>query len=73
MHGRALALTLVFVLALALALASCTTVHLVKPGATVEDFQRDSRECQGEAQVLGPISIESRYRDCLLARGYRPH
>ncbi len=70
MHGRALTLTLVFVLALAL--ASCTTVHLVKPGATVEDFQRDSHECQAEAQVLGPISIESRYRDCLLARGYRP-
>ena len=57
---------------LALALSACTTTHLSRSGATTSDFERDDAECKAQSRVL-LISIESRYRDCMLARGYKMH
>ncbi|PYN30743.1 MAG: hypothetical protein DME01_25965 [Candidatus Rokuibacteriota bacterium] len=58
----------------ALGVAGCTEMRWAKPGATVEDFNRDSHECGQEAQrgvfVAAPVNTRV-YRSCMFARGYR--
>lgn len=66
-------------------LAACgTTKHWTKPGATAEDFNRDSYACAKETSrdtfrwrapivggpKYGPEVDKDMYRACLRARGY---
>ena len=60
----------------AIAGAGCAEKHWSKPGATVEDFNRDNHACALEAQ-RGVYSYQSTpvnkrpYRNCMRARGYQ--
>ena len=58
----------------AIAFAGCAEKRWTKPGATVEDFNRDSHACGQEAQrgafVGAPVNTRV-YRSCMFARGYR--
>jgi len=69
---RALALALLAVLGV----AACSENHWTKPGATVEDFNRDNYACALEAQ-RGVFSYQATpvnkrtYRTCMRARGYQ--
>ena len=56
------------VIALALLVAGCQ-YYWTKPGATDEQFYRDSYECA--AQASQQFKSENLYRACLLARGYQ--
>lgn len=60
---RALLLCLVVVL------AACTT-HWSRRGTSPQEFERDQRECDAQARLFGYVYIESRYRDCMVGRGY---
>jgi len=57
---------------IALGLSGCTTTHLTK-SVSPDNFERDDAACKSESRVWGLFTIESRYRDCMLARGYRMH
>jgi len=69
---RALVLALLAVLGV----AACSEKHWTKPGATVEDFNRDNHACALEAQ-RGVFSYQATpvnkrtYRTCMRARGYQ--
>ena len=69
---RALALALLAVLGV----AACSENHWTKPGATVEDFNRDNHACALEAQrgvynyATYPVNKHT-YQSCMRARGYR--
>lgn len=57
-----------------IAFAGCAEKRWTKPGATVEDFNRDSHACGQEAQrgVFVGAPVHTRvYRSCMSARGYR--
>jgi len=54
--------------------AGCAVRHWSKPGATVEDFVRDSKACELEARrgvFIAPPVDKRVYRSCLTARGYQ--
>jgi hypothetical protein len=55
-----------------LASAGCGVHYWQRPGADVQDFQQDSRNCVTEAKVprLG-IEPEQMYRVCMRARGWQ--
>ena len=53
----------------AVLLMSCST-HWKKPGATSQDFARDHAECHQQAYIFGVAFSETRYQDCMAARGY---
>ena len=57
-----------------LAAAGCASVHLVKPGATAEEFEQDKATCA--AQALGGPSNIFLQREilllCLRGRGWVP-
>ena len=65
---------LAFAILAAIGIAGCAEKRWTKPGATVEDFNRDSHECGQEAQrgvfVAAPVNTRV-YRSCMFARGYR--
>jgi len=58
-----------------LGLAGCARYYWTKPGATPEQFSRDSLECAREASPTesmrqqGIVQVEA-YRTCLTSRGY---
>ena len=57
----------------AIGAAGCAEKHWTKPGATVEDFNRDSHACGLEARrgVYAGIPVnKQRYQTCMRARGY---
>ena len=62
-----------FAILVATGVAGCTEKRWTKPGATVEDFNRDSHECGQEAQrgvfVQAPVKTRT-YRSCMFNRGY---
>jgi len=64
---------LVFAVLIAIGAAGCAEKRWTKPGATVEDFNRDSHECGQEAQrgvfVAAPVKTRA-YRSCMFTRGY---
>ena len=65
---------LALVILTAIGAAGCAEKHWTKPGATVEDFNRDSYACGQEAQrgVYVGVPINKRlYRSCMVARGYQ--
>jgi len=49
---------------------ACTTTSLTKRGANQEAYVRDDAVCQKQARWLGIFYSDSRYRDCMLQRGY---
>ena len=58
----------------AILVAGCAEKHWTKPGATLEDFNRDSSACGLEARrgVYIGVPVNKRaYRYCMRARGYR--
>ena len=58
----------------AIAAAGCAEKHWTRPGATVEDFNRDSHACGLEAQrgvYVGTPVNKRVYRSCMHARGYQ--
>ena len=58
----------------AMGVAGCAERHWAKPGATVEDFNRDSHACGLEAQrgVFSGLPVRTQpYRSCMRARGYQ--
>ena len=65
---------LAFAILAMIGVAGCAELHWTKPGATVEDFNRDSHACGQEAQrgvfVGAPVNTRV-YRSCMAARGYR--
>ena len=51
----------------------CATKHWTKPGATAQDFARDSEACGLEARrgvFTAPPVDKRKYRSCMMARGY---
>jgi hypothetical protein len=51
----------------------CADKHWTKPGATAEDFVRDSDACALEARrgvFTAPPVDKRKYRSCMMARGY---
>jgi hypothetical protein len=52
------------------ALGGCGRHFWNKPGASLEDFNRDSAACAKEASPQYGILIEEMYRHCLRARGW---
>ncbi|HEU4438021.1 MAG TPA: SHOCT domain-containing protein [Methylomirabilota bacterium] len=62
-------------LALLLAAAGCSRYYWSKPGATPQQFARDSQECGQQAGSTLPPgtpgeAVEQYYRACLYSRGY---
>lgn len=58
----------------AIGAVACSGRHWTKPGATVEDFNRDSHACGLEAQrgVFSGLPVRTQtYRSCMRARGYQ--
>src|SRR5262245_14436253 len=69
-QSRLLAIPLI-----ALGIAGCGKFYWSKPGATEDDFNRDSQECArksttGSVTGVGIGLDETAYRNCLRARGY---
>ena len=58
------------VILLAILFLSGCSAHWAKPGATRRDFERDHHECDQQAYVFGYVYSESRYQECMTARGY---
>jgi hypothetical protein len=58
------------VVALAAALAGCGRHYWNRPGASLEEFNRDSAACAKDASPQYGILIEDIYRACLRARGW---
>ena len=60
----------------AIGAVACSGRHWTKPGATVEDFNRDNHACALEAQrgvynyATYPVNKHT-YHRCMRARGYR--
>jgi hypothetical protein len=59
----------------AASLGGCTAFYWSKPGATPDQFAKDSQECEREAApspaaVGYGVIIQEVYRRCLQARGY---
>ena len=57
-------------------LGGCGRYYWGKPGATVGDFDRDSRECAAQAAPASrpgeyAVFVGETYRACLSARGWR--
>ena len=52
------------------ALAGCGLHYWGKPGASQDDFNRDSAACARDASPQYGVFIKDRYRDCLRARGW---
>jgi hypothetical protein len=53
--------------------AGCAQKHWTKPGATAEEFARDSEACGREARrgvFIAPPVDKRKYRSCMTARGY---
>jgi len=65
---------LAIVLGLLGSLTGCGRYYWSKPNATAEQFDRESRECAREASPASTAALgvvdETRYRACLLARGW---
>ena len=64
---------LTLALLMAVGVAGCAEKRWTKPGATVEEFNRDSHECGVEARrgVYTGIPVNKRlYQTCMRARGY---
>jgi uncharacterized protein YcfL len=62
-----------FAILTAFLLVGCAPKHWAKPGATAEDFERDSKACGLEARrgvFTAPPVDKRRYRSCMTARGY---
>jgi len=58
---------------MALLATGCAPKHWSKPGATVEDFVRDSKACELKARrgVFTAPPVDKRtYRSCMTSRGY---
>lgn len=58
----------------AVLVAGCAQKHWTKPGATAEDFERDSRACGLEARrgvFIAPPVDKRIYRSCMTTRGYQ--
>jgi hypothetical protein len=51
-------------------LGGCGPKFWNKPGATLEDFNRDSAACSKEATTQYGIFVDDVYRACLHARGW---
>ncbi len=45
----------IIILALVVILSGCASGHWYKPGATIQDFNRDKHECSIEAQQVGGV------------------
>ena len=56
--------------ALLVALGGCGRHFWSKPGASLEDFNRDSAACAREASPQYGIVIPEAYRACLRVRGW---
>lgn len=74
MRGRA-ARAVPLALVLAASLAGCGRYYWSRPGATAEEFYRDSQACARESSRPTATAVdigidEGRYRACLRARGY---
>lgn len=58
----------------AILVTGCAERHWTKPGATREDFNRDSSACAREARrsvYIGTPVNKRLYRGCMRARGYQ--
>jgi hypothetical protein len=58
----------------AILVSGCAEKYWSKPGATLEDFKRDSSACALEARrgvYVGTPANKRVYRGCMRARGYR--
>ena len=61
-----------------LALCGCAKTFWVKPGATQQDFARDSYECERDARqsgyfgtgIAGAINMQAFQERCMVARGW---
>ena len=62
---RTIALAALFV-----AVSGCGRYYWSKPGAALDDFNRDSAACAKEASPAYGIVIEDTYRRCLSSRGW---
>jgi len=56
-------------------IAGCGEFYWFKPGATADEFHRDSQECAQKSSGAGVTEVgigldETAYRNCLRARGY---
>jgi len=48
----------------------CTTTTYTKRGATEQVYANDDEVCEKQARWLYLFYSESRYRDCMVKRGY---
>ena len=55
---------------LVVAVSGCGRHYWSKPGAALDDFNRDSAACAKEASPAYGIVIEDGYRRCLTSRGW---
>lgn len=60
----------VAVAALLAAVSGCGRYYWSKPGAPLDEFNRDSAACAKETSPAYGIIIEDSYRRCLEARGW---
>ena len=58
------------IVAVLVGLGGCGLHYWAKPGASQDDFNRDSAACAKEASPQYGIFIEDVYRACLRARGW---
>ncbi len=56
---------------LAVLLAACSANHWTKPGTTEQEYARDTAECERQAWFYKYVYLDGRYRDCMVARGYK--
>lgn len=69
--GRRRSGRLALALAALLALVSgCGRFYWSKPGAALDDFNRDSAVCAKETSPAYGIVVEEAYRQCLAAKGW---
>jgi hypothetical protein len=55
---------------LVLVVGGCGRHYWSRPGATLDDFNRDSAACAKEASPAYGIIVQDAYRSCLRARGW---
>jgi hypothetical protein len=48
----------------------CGRHYWSRPGATLDDFNRDSADCAKQSSPAYGIVVEDAYRSCLRARGW---
>ena len=75
MSRRRAMLALTFAAVLISLTGGCTAFYWSKPGATSEQFTRDSQECAREAAPTPSsgrygVVVQDAYRGCLQTRGY---